>query len=323
MAKIIGDILTNIPWQEPNDDSVIWRYKNNPIINRKPIKNVSRIFNSAIIKYNDKFVGIFRGDTTTTIPTLFYGESKDGINFEFDELPIEFYNEDGTIHNIEYAYDPRIVKIDDEFIIQWCDGFNGQPTIGLAKTKDFKRYTFIGRPFLPFNRNGVLFPRKINGEYVMLSRPSDNGHTQFGDIYLSRSKDLIYWGKHELVMKPTWQWWQSTKIGTGPIPIETDEGWVLLYHGVTKTCNGLCYSIGGALLDIDNPSKVLYRTGSYILTPEEDYEIVGFVTNVIFPVATLSDAKTGRIAIYYGAADTYVGLAFSEINRLIEFIKRN
>lgn len=321
MAKILGKSLKEMPWQEPSDDSIVWRYKDNPIIKRNPLDGVARIFNSAVVRFNNKFVGIFRGDTTNTIPYLYYGESDDGINFKFNENKIVFHNEDGSIHQLEYAYDPRVCKVDDEYFIMWCDGYHG-PTIGLAKTKDFKYFTFIGHPLLPYNRNGVLFPRKINGEYVMLSRPSDTGHTKFGDIFISRSKDLIYWGKHEFVMKPDWQWWQSSKVGAGPVPIETSEGWLLFYHGVTNTCNGFVYSMGACLLDLDNPSKVLHRTGSYLLTPEMDYETVGFVPNVIFPVAALTDSDTGHIAIYYGAADTYVGLAFTEINRLIDHLKK-
>jgi beta-1,4-mannooligosaccharide/beta-1,4-mannosyl-N-acetylglucosamine phosphorylase len=118
-------------------------------------------------------------------------------------------------------------------------------------------------------------------------------------------------------------WWQATKIGAGPVPIETREGWLLLYHGVTTTCNGFVYSMGAALLDLDEPSRVLYRTRDYILTPEKDYETVGFVPNVVFPCATLFDADTGRIAIYYGAADTYTAIAFTQIDELVAFVKSN
>ena len=322
MAKIIGDEIKNIPWQEPKDDSPIWRYDNNPIIDRNPIDNVARVFNSAVVKYQDKYVGIFRGDTRNITPYLYYGESKDGIHFKFNSERLRFYDESGKEYKFEYAYDPRVVKVEDVYYIIWCDGIGGLPAIGLAKTLDFKSYTYIGHPLLPCNRNGVLFPRKIDGEFVMLSRPSDGGHTAFGDIYLSKSKDLIYWGKHQLVMKPSWEWWQGTKIGAGPAPIETDRGWLLIYHGVTRTCNGLVYSVGGALLDINDPTKVIKRCSNYLLTPEKDYETNGFVPNVTFPCATLADAKTGKIAIYYGAADTYVGLAFTTIDKILDYIDK-
>ena len=185
-----------------------------------------------------------------------------------------------------------------------------------------KEFYQLENAFLPFNRNGVLFPRKINGKYYMLSRPSDNGHTPFGDIFLSESPDLIYWGKHRYVMGTTGGW-QSTKIGAGPVPIETSEGWLLIYHGVLTSCNGFVYSIGAALLDIDEPWKVRYRTKPYILSPQTYYECVGDVPNVVFPCATLHDSATGRIAIYYGGADTVVALAFAHVDELVEFTINN
>ena len=181
----------------------------------------------------------------------------------------------------------------------------------------------LGYAFLPFNRNGVLFPRTINGNYALLSRPSDSGHTPFGDIYYSESPDLTYWGKHRHVMSPMDNSWQFTKIGGGPAPIETSEGWLLIYHGVLNSCNGFVYSAGVALLDIDQPWKVIARAKPYILNPREYYECVGDVPNVVFPCATLCDADTGRLAIYYGAADTVVAMAFAFVDELVDFIKSN
>ena len=218
-----------------------------------------------------------------------------------------------------YAYDPRLVKVEDTYYIIWCQDFYGA-SIGMAKTTDFKTFTRIENPFIPFNRNAVLFPRKINGNYVLLSRPSDSGHTPFGDIFLSESPDMVYWGKHRHVMGRSSEWWESVKIGGGAAPIETTEGWLLFYHGVTGTCNGLVYSIGGAILDIDNPSKVLYRCENFLLTPEEWYEERGFVPNVCFPCATIHDSESGKIALYYGCADSYVGLAFTKLDEIVDYI---
>jgi beta-1,4-mannooligosaccharide/beta-1,4-mannosyl-N-acetylglucosamine phosphorylase len=118
-------------------------------------------------------------------------------------------------------------------------------------------------------------------------------------------------------------WWQGTKIGSGPVPIETTEGWLLFYHGVSGTCNGYVYSYGATILDIDEPWKVKYRASDYLITPEKEYETTGFVPNVCFPCANIYDAATGRIAIYYGAADTYTALAFCQVDELIDFIKKN
>ena len=119
------------------------------------------------------------------------------------------------------------------------------------------------------------------------------------------------------------EWWESVKIGGGAAPIETSEGWLLFYHGVSGTCNGFVYSIGGAILDIDKPSIVKYRCQNFLLTPEEWYEERGFVPNVTFPCATIHDAGSGRIAIYYGAADSYVGLAFTTVDEVVRYIRDN
>ncbi len=323
MIKVYCDSINYLPFEEPkNEKDIIWRYSLNPIIKRNPFEGISRVFNSGVLPYKDGFIGVFRGDTKTTVPFLYLGYSKDGINFDINPTKIEFIK-NGKPYNLAYAYDPRLVKIDDEYFITWCDGFEWQPTIGIAKTKDFTTFEMLDHPFLPFNRNGVLFPRKINNEYYLLSRPSDAGHTPFGDIFISSSKDLEYWGKHKLVMRKGGDWWQGTKIGPGTPPIETSVGWLMFYHGVTTTCNGLVYSIGGVILDKDDPSKVLYRAKEYLLTPEEDYETNGFVPNVVFPCTALCDSATNRIAIYYGSADTYISLAFTTVDKIVDFIIKN
>lgn len=137
---------------------------------------------------------------------------------------------------------------------------------------------------------------------------------------------MEFWGHHRLVMKPAAfkaSAWQCTKVGAGPVPIETSEGWLLIYHGVHATCNGFNYSFGAALLDLEKPWKVLARTGAYLLAPAEPYECMGDVPNVTFPCATLHDPSTGRIAIYYGCADTVTGIAFGYIDEIIDFTKKN
>ena len=315
--------VPNMPWQDRPEGikgAPIWRYTENPIIERNPVENVSRIFNSAVIPYEDRFVGVFRGEQRNGISMIYFGESKDAIHWEINEEPIQFVDQDGKSFQPRYAYDPRLLKIEDAYYMMWCQDFYGA-SIGLAETKDFKTFARLENPFIPFNRNAVLFPRKINGNYVMLSRPSDSGHTPFGDIFLSQSPDLTYWGKHRHVMERSTEWWESLKIGGGAAPIETTEGWLLFYHGVAGTCNGYVYSIGGAILDIDEPSKVKWRSENYLITPEEWYEERGFVPNVTFPCATIHDSETGRIALYYGCADSYVGVAFTKVDEIVAYIK--
>ncbi|MDD2578686.1 MAG: glycosidase [Clostridia bacterium] len=320
--KIVGDALPNIPWQDKPEGyhDVFWRYENNPVIPRDLLPESNSIFNSAVVPYNGEFAGVFRCDNTARVMQIHSGRSKDGINWEIDPDRIQMISDDPEIGKFEYAYDPRVCWIDDRYYVTWCNGYHG-PTIGIAWTKDFREYHQMENAYLPFNRNGVMFPRKINGKYVMLNRPSDNGHTPFGDIFCSESPDMVHWGRHRHVMSARGSW-EATKIGPGPIPIETSEGWLLIYHGVLTSCNGFVYSVGAALLDLDEPWKVLYRAEPYVLNPRTQYECVGDVPNVVFPCAALVDAPSGRLAMYYGGADTVTCLAFTYVDELIDFIKR-
>lgn len=310
-------------WQEaPNDKCYIWRYDGNPLFDIENEENFWHVCNSAVVRKDGEYIGIFRCDDKRGIPDLHLGKSKDGAKWELSQTPIEIYNPDGTRFTYPYAYDPRIIKLEDAYYVVFCADIEG-PSIYIAKTTDFKYFEKITTGFLPFNRNGVLFPEKINGQYVMLNRPSDAGDSPYGHIYISYSNDMVYWGNHKLLMKNFLNdcYWERIKIGAGPAPIKTDEGWLLIYHGVQKTCNSLTYSFGVALLDLEDPSKVLYRGNRYLLTPEKGYERIGFADNVCFPCAALADTE-GRIAIYYGAADTNMAIAFTTVDKLLEFVKK-
>jgi len=325
---LVGEALPNIPWQpRPNGSSeVVWRYSDNPVIPRHASRTADSIYNSAVVPFQGGFAGVFRVDDRARNMTLRVGRSLDGIDFAIADQPLRFECDTPEIAEFLEGYDPRVVPLDGRYYVIWCNNYHGY-TIGLGYTEDFERFVQIENAFLPFNRNGVLFPRKIRGEYLMLSRPSDAGHTPFGDIFVSHSRELTYWGKHRHVLGPKRERglvnWQMTKVGAGPYPIETSEGWLLFYHGVLTTCNGFTYSMGAALLDLDEPWKVRYRTRPYLLTPETLYEGVGNTQNVLFPCAALTDAATGRIALYYGAADTSTGLAFCEAGELLAYVKDN
>lgn len=326
MTKVIGQNLPNIPWQDKpaHSSTAIWRYGANPVILRDILPDSNSVFNSAVVPFNGGFAGVFRCDDTSRTMDLHVGFSADGYRWQIEPQTMAFEG-DPEITRFEYRYDPRVCFVEDRYFVTWCNGYHG-PTIGIAYTFDFKKFYQIENAFLPFNRNGVLFPRKINGRYAMLSRPSDNGHTPFGDIFYSESPDMEFWGRHRYVMgtdKSGRAAWQSTKIGAGPVPIETEKGWLLFYHGVLNSCNGFVYSFGAALLDRDEPWKVLYRSKPYLMSPQTQYECVGDVPNVVFPCASLCDAGTGRIAIYYGCADTVTGLAFAMVDDVLDFLRKN
>jgi len=323
--QIFGEkVVANLPWQDKPSGcrDVVWRYDQNPIINRDIIPVSNSVFNSAAVPFGDGYAGVFRVDTRARDMELHAGFSKDGIHWELNEERIVFDTDIEEMSEFIYGYDPRVVFIGDRYYLTWCNAYKKSPTIGVAYTFDFKKFYQLENAFLPYNRNGVLFPRKINGNYAMLSRPSDSGHTPFGDIYYSESPDMTFWGKHRYVMGPS-KSWESTKIGAGPVPIETSEGWLLFYHGVLTSCNGFVYSFSAALLDIDEPWKPVKRARDYLISPQRLYECAGDVPNVTFPCASIVDAATGRIAIYYGCADTCTGLCFTTVDDVIDYLFEN
>ncbi len=315
--------MNNFPWENRPDNcrDVMWRSSRNPIIGRYDTAISNSIFNSAVVPFGNGYAGVFRCDDKAVRMNIFVGFSSDGVNWKISDTPIRFEPGGTQMIDSDYKYDPRVTWIEDRYWITWCNGYNG-PTIGIGYTFDFKTFYQCENAFLPFNRNGVLFPEKFNGRYAMLSRPSDNGHTPFGDIFISFSPDMKYWGEHRCVMKVApfeESAWQCLKIGAGSVPFLTEAGWLMFYHGVIRTCNGYRYSMGAAILDEKNPSKELWRTRDYLLGPAAPYELVGDVPNVVFPCAALTDSN--RVAVYYGAADTTVCMAFGYVDEIIQFIK--
>ncbi len=222
---VVGEALQNIPWEDrlAGSDAVVWRYSKNPVIPRNIIPRSNSVFNSAVVPFNEGFAGVFRIDDNRRVMQIHSGLSKDGIHWDIQPERIQWVCDDPEIGAFEYNYDPRVCWIEDRYYITWCNGYHG-PTIGVGYTYDFSTFYQLENAYLPYNRNGVMFPRKINGNYAMLNRPSDTGHTPFGDIFYSESPDMVYWGRHRFVMGPKPGTWQSTKIGPGPIPIETTEG---------------------------------------------------------------------------------------------------
>ena len=317
--------MRQFPWEERPQGctDVMWRYSKNPVIGRYQTRVSNSIFNSAVAPFGEGYAGVFRCDNKAVQMNIFVGFSKDGINWDISDEPIKFEAGNTNMIESDYKYDPRVTWIEDRYWITWCNGYNG-PTIGIGYTFDFKTFYQCENAFLPFNRNGVLFPQRFEGRFAMMSRPSDNGHTPFGDIFVSFSPDMKYWGEHRCLMKVapfTESAWQCTKIGAGSVPFLTDAGWLMFYHGVINTCRGYRYSMGAAILDKDDPTKVLYRTKPYLLAPATDYELAGDVPCVVFPCAAITEGD--KVAVYYGAADTVVGMAFGRISEIVEFVKKN
>ncbi|MBO4297447.1 MAG: glycosidase, partial [Clostridia bacterium] len=195
MAKIIGKAIPNLPWQDKpaGYTDPVWRYTNNPIIGRNGNKRSNSVFNSAVVPFKDGFAGVFRCDSRSISMDLFAGWSDNGIDWKIEDESLNLVGADPEIAPNQYRYDARIIPLEGKYYVTWCNGYHG-PTIGVAWTEDFKTFHQLENAFLPYNRNGVLFPRKIGGKFAMLSRPSDTGHTAFGDIFYSESPDMEYWG---------------------------------------------------------------------------------------------------------------------------------
>jgi beta-1,4-mannooligosaccharide/beta-1,4-mannosyl-N-acetylglucosamine phosphorylase len=311
-----------IPWEDPpaGAHDVLWRSSRNPIVTRDHVPGANSVFNSAVVAFGDGYAGVFRVDDRRRTMNLHAGLSADGIEWRIDEEPIRWVPADARVREVQapfvHAYDPRVTWLEDRWYVTWCNGYHG-PTIGVGYTHDFATFHQLDNAFLPFNRNGVLFPRRIGGRYAMLSRPSDDGHTPFGDVFWSESPDLVHWGRHRHVLATRPWTWESTKVGAGPTPIETDDGWLVLYHGVLTSCNGFVYSAGAALLDLDEPWHVVARADDFLLAPHAPYERVGDVPNVVFPCSALVDREADRLTVYYGAADTVVCLAHGRLSELL------
>ena len=322
-SVLLGDELPNIPW-EPKPASckdVVWRHSGNPIIGLRPFARARSVYNSCVVPWEGGFIGVFRVDWLCMTPYLHVGRSPDGLTWTIEEDPISVISPDPALGELTFAYDPRVCRLEDRYYVTWCNAYYGS-TIGQAWTTDFRTFHQLENAFLPYNRNGVLFPRKISGKYAMLSRPMGLGMAvNYGDIFYSESPDLTYWGRHRIVFTRGPRKWERVKIGPGPVPIETREGWLLLYHGVSDTCDSFVYCMGAALLDLDEPWKVRHRCQFPIMSPETLYETAGYVGNVVFPTGALTDRATGRLCIYYGAADTYTALAYASVDELVAYVE--
>ena len=297
---------------------LVKRYSGNPILTKDDVPYpVSTVHNAAVIKFSGKYIMIFRSHQLNGRSILGYAESCDGFSFEVSPDPfmtsVNTYEEYGV-------EDPRIVKVEDEYLITYSAYSRYGVRIGLAKTKNFKDIETVSYITQPDMRNVVIFPEKINGYYVRLDRPHSEIHKW--SIWVSYSKDLIYWGNSEVAMSPCQYHWDEMKIGPGAPVIKTNKGWLNIYHGVFETMAGAVYRLGVALHDLEDPSKVLGIGDSWILEPEDAWERTGYVPNVVFSCAAVPE-DDGTVKIYWGGADTVMCVGVANIDELVELCLKN
>jgi predicted GH43/DUF377 family glycosyl hydrolase len=253
---------------------------------------------------------------------LTLARSKDGkTGWDIDKTPTIKPN---ILRNEERwgVEDPRIVWLEErqQYAISYVSFSKDGPVVSLALTKDFKTFDHLGAMLPPEDKDASLFPRLINGKYVMIHRPIIRGEAH---IWIAFSPDLTHWGEHKILIPVRPGWWDSHRVGLGTPPIETDEGWLLIYHGTRITASGSLYRVGLALLDLDEPWKIIRRCDNWVFGPCEDYERIGDVPGVTFPVGVIINEKTNELMMYYGAADTSVCLAIANLDDVLNYVLKS
>lgn len=303
--------------------SVFERHPNNPILTSGHWPDsVNVVFNPSAALVGDTTVLMVRVEDRCGLSHLHVARSLDGFS-DWQIAPAPAMSPIEGDHNSSWGFeDARTVWVEelDRFVVT-CTAYGPSgPAVHLALTEDFDEFEHIGIVMPPEDKNGSLFPRRIKGSWVLLHRPVTlRGST--ADVWLSRSDDLVSWRSPEPVMKcRVGAWWDSVRIGIGPPPIETEEGWLVIYHGVKESVSGPIYRVGAALLDLENPGTVLRRTSHWLMSPEAPYERIGDVPNVVFPTG-VTVRPSGELRIYYGAADTSVCVATTNVQTLLDVLR--
>lgn len=299
---------------------VIQRWEGNPLLTIEDIPfPCNTVFNAACTKYNGQYILLLRVEDMTGRSVFALARSNDGYHFELEPEPVMSpCMEESCFKEYERKgiEDPRITEIDGVFYIMYTAVSPYGPLLALAKTTNFKTFKRIALVSEPENKDGALFPEKINGKYARLDRPVSGGK---GNIWLSYSDDLITWGHSRCIMTTRGDLWDCWRIGASSQPIKIEDGWLLIYHGVKAASSGPIYRLGAAVLAYDDPSKVLCRSAIPILSPQEYYERVGDVNNVVFSCGAILEDDGQELKVYYGASDTSICLGTAKVNDLMQF----
>ena len=297
------------------------RHEDNPILTAKDFPNmVNTAFNAGVTEYDGKTVLLVRVEDRTGLSSLIVATSENGVDkWDIDagrgmvprsDLPEEHWG-------IE---DPRITKVGDEYFIVYTGYSTSGPLVCLAATRDF--VTFDRRAVLmpPEDKDAALFPTTFGGRWALLHRPVPQ-MSLGAHIWLSFSPDLNHWGDGRVILPARrGGWWDANKIGLGPPPLLTRDGWLICYHGVKTTVAGHIYRLGLALLDRDDPGVVLARGNEWVFGPCAPYELAGDVPGVVFPCGWLVEEDGDTLRMYYGASDSTMCLATASVSELLDHL---
>ncbi|OGV42697.1 MAG: glycosidase [Lentisphaerae bacterium GWF2_57_35] len=315
------------PYRQPlQDEELFTRHSANPILKEEDWPYaVHSVFNPGAVRLTDsgETLLLARVEDRRGLSHLCAARSADGIsNWTIDPTPTLLPDRESRPEEFWGLEDPRITWIPEwqQYAVV-CTAFSqGGPGVSLKTTSDFKTFDHYGMVMPPEDKDAALFPVRFGGHWAMIHRPAlASGQA---NIWISFSSDLRHWGSHRVILSAReGGWWDARKIGLCTPPIRTEEGWLLLYHGVRTTASGSLYRVGLALLDLEDPVKVLYRGDKWVFGPTESYERVGDVRDVVFPCGTVLDDDGDTLKIYYGGADTCIGLATVSLRQMLAWLK--
>jgi predicted GH43/DUF377 family glycosyl hydrolase len=294
------------------------RHSGNPILSPGDLPFLcNAIYNPGAVKAGDRYVLLPRVEDGRRDNRLHVAWSDDGVHFQVEPEPIRIPPPPADDLPEKHMYDPRVTHLEGSYYITYCSqDFAETVRIGLLKTEDFKTFERLPYQTAPWSRNSALFPERIGGRYARFERPMSGNQVV---NLIAYSPDLAHWGGWEPIrIEP--QTWLREKWGGGPPPIKTERGWLLIIHGVWLACNYV-YRIGVLLLDLEEPSQVIGQCPEFILTPTEPYERVGETLNCVFCNGAIVE-ESGEVKVYYGAADTCIGLATASLEELVGACRR-
>lgn len=300
------------------------RHKNNPIlcVNDWPYP-VNSVFNpGATLLAEGSTLLLCRVEDRRGLSHLCAARSTNGEdNWQIDPQPTLQADPEHFPEELWGIEDPRITYLPElkKYAVVYTAYSRGGASVALALTEDFHHFERLGVIMQPEDKDAALLPRRINGRWALIHRPvgSTGAH-----MWISYSSDLLHWGGHKQILEARLGgWWDANKIGLSSPPIETPQGWLVIYHGVRVNAAGSIYRLGLALFDLNNPERCIKRSAEWVFAPEAPYERRGDVDNVVFPCGLTIGPDGDTIQLYYGAADTSIALATGSIRGLLKWLE--
>ena len=312
--------MTDLSHGDPRE--IFTRCQQNPVLTAEMFpKMVNAVFNPAAVRHNGETLLLVRVEDRTGRSSLVVATSHNGVDMWRIDWDRRMAPDVDSFTERWGVEDPRITQVGDDYYIVYTGYGVGGPMVCLAITSDFHTFERLGVLQAPEDKDAALFPRTFDGLWALIHRPAPASQGPGAHMWLSRSPDLRHWGDAKLLLPARkGGWWDANKIGLGPPPLETDEGWLICYHGVRVTASGSIYRLGLALLDLDDPGKLLMRGTEWIFGPDAPYERAGDVPGVVFPCGWILEDDADTLQMYYGAADSTVCVATASLSELLDHL---